>query len=102
MTKEKTLKEDWEEVIPDLNIWIPEEEGDGIQGEVVEVIEGKYGINLRVKDKDEKEFITPSHKVLQSRLLCVELGDIIRIEFIRSEPTNKGNPIMLYKVWKKV
>jgi len=43
-------------------LWLPEVEGSELMGEVVEITQGQYGIQLVILNKEEKRLTTPSHK----------------------------------------
>ena len=85
------------------DIWLPEKEGDMLEGVVLEITQGNYGTQLVVETADKKIMRTPSHKVLQSALPTITKGDQIRIVFEGEEaPKVKGNsPTKMYKVYKK-
>ena len=91
MAKKQTAEEwewkpgdDEEEVGGDLNIWNPAvdgKEGDELIGEVVALEEGIYGIQAQIKAPDDEIITTPAHKVLQSALAKLSVGDVVRITF---------------------
>ena len=92
----------YEEVKTEGNLWKPVKEGESLEGEVVGVNKnGKFGIQLTVKKADGVEKVTPSHKVLQSMLTGLNVGDKVLIKYIKTElPTVKGqNGAMLYQVF---
>jgi hypothetical protein len=82
-------------------VWLPEEKGAILEGEVLEVVEGQYGRQISVQDIKTMEIIkTPSHKALQCRLVHVKVMDKVRITYLGQElPTVKGfKGTRLYKV----
>jgi hypothetical protein len=84
--------------------WKPENEGDYITGEVKEINTGTYGKVYTIENKkDGENYLTPNYKVLESRMIRVRVGDIVRIVFIRDElPSVKGhNPTKIFEVYKK-
>ena len=91
---------EWEEQ-ENSGIWIPEKEGDQIEGLVEKKDEGNYGPQWTIITADES-IRTPSHKVLQNRMGNVKEGDTVRITFVGEEPPAvKGqNPTKMYKVEK--
>ena len=99
--------DDEEEVGGDLNIWNPAidgNEGDELAGEVVEIGEGLYGIEAKIKTKDELgSFVwtTPAHRVLQSALAKLIVGDNVRITYTGTYMTQKGMAAKNYKVARK-
>lgn len=83
-------------------IWLPEKEGDSLEGEVTHVnTEGLYGVQYTVKKADEDEVLTPSHKVLQNRMQKAKVGTKVKIEFKGTEPPKiRGqNPTSMYDVY---
>ena len=90
---------EWEELPGTSAIWHPEKKGDAIEGTVIKIEETQYGKQITL-EKDNVQFITPSHKVLQSRLSNVKVEDYIKIVFEGQElPTTKGKQgTMIYKV----
>jgi len=93
----------WEKQEPQSDIWLPQDSGETIEGEVLQAFDGMYGMQFRIKTKD-KELVTPSHKVLASRMQGIKEGDKVRITFQGTEPPAvKGqNPTRIYTVekWK--
>ncbi len=97
MTEEKEYDE-----IEGVEFWQPEKEGDEIVGKIKEFFDGTYGKQAVIEQADGKELTTPSHKVLQTRLVKLNVGDEIKIQYRGEEPaTKKGNnPTKMYKVFK--
>jgi len=93
--------DEWEEVKIDTGLWLPETEGEELIGEVAEIIEGQYGIQLVIMMADGEKITTPSHKALQSRLFKFKAGDKLKIVFKGTElPKVKGqNGTRLYTVY---
>ena len=85
--------------------WIPQEEGEVLQGTVTDVFtEGRsYGPQWQIKKADGEEVLTPSHKVLQNRLSRATEGSKVRIVYKGEEPPSvKGqNPTKIYDVFIK-
>lgn len=83
------------------SIWLPKENGDTLEGEVVFVNpEGLYGVQYTIKNGAD-EFMTPSHKVLQSRMAKAKVGTKVKIVF-KGEEVNKTkgqNPTKMYEVF---
>lgn len=88
------------EVEGELDIWLPKEKEEFIEGEVVEISDGQYGRQITLKNEAGDTNTTPSHKVLQSRLSEIKMGDWIRVVYKGEElPKLKGhNPTKIYKV----
>lgn len=82
--------------------WIPKEKGDELVGVVIEVCPGgRFGKQLVIQTKDERQIRTPCHKVLQSRIRNVKGGQLIKIVYSGEEPPSlKGNkPTQMYDVF---
>jgi hypothetical protein len=95
------MSDEWEKI--DTEIWLPEEAGDEVVGEIVKVETGLYGQSYTLKPVKGKEVRLPSHKVLQGRLAGCAKGDFVKIVFKGEEaPKVKGqNPMKMYDVFRK-
>jgi len=84
-------------------IWLPEKVGDMLVGVVVGVVEGMYGDQHIIEQEDKSEIKTPSHKVLQNRLVKAKKGDQVKVVYAGEEPPAvKGqNPTKMYDVFIK-
>lgn len=93
----------WEEVTGTSNIWLPEKEGDSIEGTIKEIKEGQYGVQATIFNND-KSWTTPSHKVLQNRLRDCKVGDYVKITFVKEElPSIKGRMgTKIYSIKRKI
>lgn len=93
--------ENWEKQ-ESAGMWMPEKEMEELVGEVADIQEGGYGLQYSIKKEDGNTILTPSHKVLQSRMLKVRVGDIVKIVYKGEEPPSvKGrNPTKMYEVYK--
>ena len=82
-------------------IWLPEVSGDSIEGEVVGMLAGLYGNQYIIKTS-KGELRTPSHKILQARMVDIKINDIVKIIYKGQEPPSvKGNkPTKVYDVFK--
>lgn len=96
------VEEKWNEMKGESNIWIPKKEGDDVIGVIISMTQQQYGIQVTIEDKEHKQIILPSHKVLQSRIKDCKVGDLIKVEYIKEElPKVRGqNPTKIYKVYK--
>jgi hypothetical protein len=86
----------------DLNIWQPTNPEDELVGEVISITESRFGgYQYCIKQDDESMIITPSHKVLQNRIIDAKVGTRVKIVFIGYEkPTTKGySPMAMYDVF---
>lgn len=97
--------DDEEEVDGDLNIWNPAvdgKEGDELEGEVVALEEGMYGIEAKISRGIDAEILTtPAHKVLQSALAKLTVGDVVRITYTGSYKAQSGMYAKTYKVARR-
>lgn len=85
-------------------IWLPSEENEELVGEIVNInTEGAYGSQYSIKKDDGEEILTPSHKVLQNRLIKAKTGDKVKLVYKGEEPPSiKGNnPTKIYEVFIK-
>jgi len=82
-------KDEWDEIVPEPpNIWLPDEIGEELVGEIIEIDEGEYGIYAKIDTGEGEEIQTPAHKILQSRIELCEVGDLVRIVY-RGEVLSK-------------
>lgn len=97
-------EEKWEDVKGSSNLWLPTKVGEAIEGAIVAMEKNQYGIQAKIELKDGQQLLTPSHKVLQSRLADCKVGDYVRITFEKEElPTVKGRQgTKIYKIARKV
>lgn len=103
MVKEEQVGGQWSKQDAS-NRWMPEQEDETLIGTVMSIDEdGKYGRVYEIKKSGTEDLIlTPSHKVLQNRMVNILAGDKVRITFKGEEPpTLKGNnPTKMYEVDK--
>jgi len=83
-------------------IWLPEI-GQEIEGKVVDKSEGDYGTQWTIQKADGSLIKTPSHKVLQNRLVACKIGDEVKMVYDKDDaPSVKGfSPTKIYKVFIK-
>lgn len=88
--------------------WNPENDGDILEGVVVDAREGKIGDKETGKsyliENATGQYWTPSHAVLQNRLAKVKVQDYIRIVFEGEDVTQKKkgqNAPKMYSVFRK-
>ena len=81
--------------------WLPEKKGDEIVGKVIDVLEGNFGKQYLIKTDDGSMITTPSHAVLQAKMISVKEGTKVKIIFDGEVPaTKKGNnPTKIYIVF---
>lgn len=98
-------RDDEEEVGGDLNIWNPVANGkigDELEGLIREIREGQlYGIEAEIVEDDGTVWTTPAHKVLQSAIAHLRVGDSVRITYTGTYMTAKGMTTTSYKVARK-
>jgi len=90
----------WEKQEGNMDFWNPTE-GEELIGEVMELIQGNYGLQIAVKKADGSVVTTPSHKVLQAKLNKIEKGNKVKIVYVKQDlPKVKGqNGVKLYEVY---
>lgn len=81
--------------------WTPEKKGDEIVGKVIDVIDGNFGKQYLIKIDNGNMITTPSHVVLQAKMINVKEGEKVKIIFDGEIPaTKKGNnPTKIYNVF---
>lgn len=100
---ENNLNDGWEEVRGESNLWLPVKEGESIEGVIVSMNQGQYGIQTTIETQEKKMVALPNHKVLQNRLVNCKVGELIKVIFEKEElPKIRGqNPTKIYKVLTK-
>lgn len=93
----------FEELGPE-NIWKPEEDGDQITGEVIDLgqtewEDGKTSDYIVItSEEDNNDYKTPAHTTLERLIKRVNIGDRIRITFIGMDVSKNGNNFFNYKL----
>ena len=87
-----------------IQFWNPEHEKDELVGKCVKIDkDAEFGIRIVIEDVDRQQWMTPSHKVLQNRLMSIESGMMVKIVYLGEDSENKPkkgqNPLKLYKVF---
>lgn len=81
-------------------IWEPQEVGETLRGVIISVEEHPhYGKSWVIERIGKPKIMTPRHRVLQDRIErnLYKIGDRISIIYKGEKPTNKGNPVQIYK-----
>lgn len=101
--KDDTSCKGWVKIETEYEFWKPSKEGEELVGVVERVLNGNFGNQYVIKTDDERSVLTPSHKVLQNRMIEILEGDFVRLVFIGTEPSKeKGkNPTAMYEVYKR-
>jgi hypothetical protein len=73
-----------------LNIWLPETQGEMLQGKIVSHETGQYGAYLNIQKSDGEVIMTPSHAILQSYIPELKDGTEVRITLIGYKKTKNG------------
>lgn len=90
------------EAIAQTQYWNPDKEGDELRGQVIDVIDGKFGKQYAIKKEGSEEVVvTSSHKGLQTRMMSIMQGDLVTIRYTGTVPTNQGNDAKTYEVFRK-
>lgn len=95
-----TKNKRYEEVLPDNNLWQPENIKESIEGKIVEIEDGIFGKQYTLK-VGEQDYILPSHRTLIRRLEKLKKGDVVKVEYTgqKENSTAGKNPTNLYKVY---
>lgn len=99
----KNLDNEWVEIKGESNMWLPARAGDSIEGIIISITQGQYGVQAVIEDKEGKHIALPSHKVLQNRIVNCKVGELIKVIYEKEElPKVRGqNPTKIYKVLTK-
>lgn len=97
MTEERKYKE-----VEAGNLWLPDEENQSIEGEVVRRTEGAFGEQVVLKTPNDEEFNIPNHAVLNTKLAGVEVGTWIKIVYLGETKSKKGVGYKDYRVEEEV
>jgi hypothetical protein len=81
--------------------WTPEKKGDSLKGKIMEILSGNFGKQYLIKTSDGSLLTTPSHAVLQAKMITMKQDNIVEIIFTGEIPaTKKGNnPTKDYSVF---
>lgn len=96
------MTNEWKEQTTDFNVWKPTVEQEELKGFLKEVKDsGDFGKQYLIMKSETEEIWTPSHKVLQNRMINAKVGDEVKIVYEGEElPTVKGNnKTKMYKVY---
>jgi hypothetical protein len=93
---------EWEEIIPDGDIWKPTEKEDFLMGVITDIKPGTYGNDYFLQDGDGVTWKLPAHDRIMVCLQNIEVGALIQVIYKGEKPTKKGNALQLYKVLKGV
>lgn len=97
--KKESQNGGWEEIGGNMDFWHPQEEGDELVGVIVGEVDGKYGKQHIIEcSADKKDYLTPSHAVLQNRLSRCRVGDVVRLVYKGVIPDSRTR---LYAVFKR-
>lgn len=101
MNKQEELFE--EEITAEFNIWLPEQKGDTLIGNViVKDSNTLYGLAIRVETDEGEILQTPAHKQLQTLIKALAVGDRVKIEYMGRDLTkSSGRPLNTYRVFRK-
>ena len=82
------------------DFWLPTKEGEELEGTVTRKFNGQFGDQFEIEN-DKGTFTTPSHKVLQAKMSKVEVGNKVKLVYIKTDlPTIKGkNGTKIYEVY---
>lgn len=96
----QTVVGDYKEQLPLEGVWRPQEDGEQIEGVIIEKRDGSFGVEFVMLTDLAIKYTTPSHKLLQDRMHNVIEGDRVRITYKGTVET-QHKPAYVYKVEKK-
>ena len=92
---------EWEEIQP--NIWKPEQEGDALEGVLISKDKaGQYDSNTYALDTPKGQVSLWGTAILNDKMKYVNVGETVKIVFEGRTETKKGQPVLLFKVYKAV
>ena len=72
------------------DFWSPTKEGEELEGTVIRKFMGQFGTQYELEN-DKGTIATPSHKVLQAKMSKVEVGDKVKLVYVKQDlPKLKG------------
>ena len=94
-------QDEWVSTEP--HIWREDEQGDAIEGRLMEKREngGKYGNASYLIENDKGVHVVFGTTVLESRMRAVETGDMVRIVFKGVEKNKRSEDTKIFEVFKK-
>jgi hypothetical protein len=97
MARNKNKDIEWgepEDVVGDIFVF--DEIGDALIGEVIEFGDGDYGEYAIIREDNGDEWQTPSNLIMKRIVGMLEEGDIVRIVYTGEEETKNGNMMKLF------
>jgi hypothetical protein len=93
---------DFEEIEISGGFWKPETSGDMVEGTIVSMEEGMFGLSVTLASPDGDEYVLPAHRNLQLKLAQLSEGDFVKIVFEgEQENTRPGhNNTRIYNVYR--
>ena len=101
---EKSLnKNEGEWVSVEAEVWKPEQEGDSIQGVLINTEEnaGKYDGNAYYIENSDGTHLVFGTSVLDNRMKLVSIGDEVKIEYKGLDETKNGDEVKMFVVQKR-
>ena len=68
--------------------WKPVEEGDEIEGTIIDFVDGDYGPQLFIQTEEKKEVTLPAHADLQKKIDDLYEDDYIRVTLSKIKKSN--------------
>jgi len=93
----KKMEKEFREIKP--NVWEYEKDGDFTEGHLIAVRVGKYG-KIYALEHEKKQIIVYGTVVLDDRMSYIKVGEYVKIEFKGTEPSTKGKPTKIFKVYR--
>lgn len=89
----------WTEVNP--GVWKPEKDGDSIEGTLIDKEQniGKNNSWLYHLDDGNKKTTVWGCAVLDERMKFVQIGQLIKITFVKKTKSKAGRDLNIYKVY---
>ena len=83
------------------DFWSPTKEGEELEGTITRKFTGEFGCQFEIEKANKDLLTTPSHKDLQAKMSKVEVGDKVKLVFVKTDlPKIRGqNGAKIYDVY---
>lgn len=80
------------------NVWQFENEGDSIEGELIDIVAGQYGNNYIIKDDKGDKYTIFGGSVINTKMANIEKGKKIKVTFLKEVKSSSGRTYKDFKV----
>lgn len=93
---------EWKEV--NSNVWKPQNPGDFIEGVLVDKEENVGSLKscaYFIETAKKERFLVWGSAILDERLKFVQVGSLVKIEFVETRKNKAGQPLKIFKVYTR-